>query len=148
MHIFLYSLGRCANLAGNFAIEWVQLKENLGVRDDTERSLNVLSSKNWALSVWAWSRAPIPLAGSSIKLMPALSSVCWSFMIVEKFPEPRPCLAQYAQPLPSQLRRLWPGPLFPGQIDQSILTIAEPKRDKAHLRFVASRPSLIGILAV
>jgi hypothetical protein len=32
-----------------------------------------------------WSRTPIPLAGSSIKPMPALSSVCWSFTIVEKF---------------------------------------------------------------
>ena len=31
--------------------------------------------------------------------------------------------------------------LFPGQIDKSVLTIAEPKRlrDKAHLRFVASQ---------
>lgn len=35
--------------------------------------------------------------------------------------------------------------LFPGQIDKSVLTIAEPKRlrDKAHLRFVASQPCLI-----
>jgi hypothetical protein len=35
--------------------------------------------------------------------------------------------------------------LFPGRIDKSALTIAEPKRlrDKAHLRFVASQPCLI-----
>src|ERR1035437_415703 len=35
--------------------------------------------------------------------------------------------------------------LFPGQIDTSVLTIAEPKRlrDKAHLRFVASQSCLI-----
>jgi hypothetical protein len=35
--------------------------------------------------------------------------------------------------------------LFPGQIDKSVLTIAEPKRlrDKGHLRFVASQPCLI-----
>src|ERR1035437_3071562 len=35
--------------------------------------------------------------------------------------------------------------LFPGQIDKSVLTIAEPKRlrDKAHLRFVASQPCLV-----
>jgi hypothetical protein len=35
--------------------------------------------------------------------------------------------------------------LVPGQIDKSLLTIAEPKRlrDKAHLRFVASQPCLI-----
>jgi Rad52/22 family double-strand break repair protein len=39
-----------------------------------------------------------------------------------------------------------PGPdLFPGRIDKSALTIAEPKRrrDKAHLRFVASQPCLV-----
>jgi hypothetical protein len=35
--------------------------------------------------------------------------------------------------------------LVPGQIDKSLLTIAEPKRlrDKAHLRFVASQPCLV-----
>ena len=35
--------------------------------------------------------------------------------------------------------------LVPGQIDKSVLTIAEPKRlrDKAHLRFVASQPCLV-----
>jgi hypothetical protein len=35
--------------------------------------------------------------------------------------------------------------LFPGQIDKSVLTIAEPKRlrDKAHLRFVASQACLV-----
>ena len=35
--------------------------------------------------------------------------------------------------------------LFPGQIDKSVLTIAEPKRlrDKGHLRFVASQPCLV-----
>jgi hypothetical protein len=35
--------------------------------------------------------------------------------------------------------------LVPGQIDKSVLTIAEPKRlrDKAHLRYVASQPCLI-----
>jgi hypothetical protein len=35
--------------------------------------------------------------------------------------------------------------LFPGRIDKSALTIAEPKRlrDKAHLRFVASQPCLV-----
>ena len=35
--------------------------------------------------------------------------------------------------------------LFPGRIDKSVLTIAEPKRlrDKAHLRFVASQPCLV-----
>ena len=35
--------------------------------------------------------------------------------------------------------------LVPGQIDKSLLTIAEPKRlrDKAHLEFVASQPCLI-----
>ena len=35
--------------------------------------------------------------------------------------------------------------LVPGQIDKSLLTIAEPKRlrDKAHLRFVAAQPCLI-----
>ena len=35
--------------------------------------------------------------------------------------------------------------LFPGQIDKSVLTLAEPKRlrDKGHLRFVASQPCLI-----
>ena len=35
--------------------------------------------------------------------------------------------------------------LFPGRIDKSVLTIAEPKRlrDKGHLRFVASQPCLI-----
>ena len=35
--------------------------------------------------------------------------------------------------------------LFPGQIDKSVLTIAEPKRlrDKAHLKFVASQPCLV-----
>jgi hypothetical protein len=38
-----------------------------------------------------------------------------------------------------------PADLFPGGIDKSVLTIAEPKRlrDKAHLRFVASQPCLI-----
>ena len=37
------------------------------------------------------------------------------------------------------------GELFPGRIDKSALTIAEPKRlrDKDHLRFVASQPCLI-----
>jgi Rad52/22 family double-strand break repair protein len=35
--------------------------------------------------------------------------------------------------------------LVPGQIDKSLLTIAEPKRlrDKAHLKFVASQPCLV-----
>ena len=35
--------------------------------------------------------------------------------------------------------------LVPGQIDKSVLTIAEPKRlrDKSHLRFVASQPCLV-----
>src|SRR5664279_6149172 len=35
--------------------------------------------------------------------------------------------------------------LVPGQIDKSVLAIAEPKRlrDKAHLRFVASQPCLV-----
>ena len=35
--------------------------------------------------------------------------------------------------------------LFPGRIDKSVLTIAEPKRlrDKGHLRFVASQPCLV-----
>ena len=35
--------------------------------------------------------------------------------------------------------------LFPAKIDKSLLTIAEPKRrrDKAHLRFVASQPCLV-----
>jgi hypothetical protein len=35
--------------------------------------------------------------------------------------------------------------VVPGQIDKSVLTIAEPKRlrDKAHLRFVASQPCLV-----
>ena len=35
--------------------------------------------------------------------------------------------------------------LFPGQIDKSVLTIAEPKRlrDKAHLKFVASQPCVV-----
>ena len=35
--------------------------------------------------------------------------------------------------------------LFPGRIDKSVLTIAEPKRlrDKAHLRFVASQACLV-----
>jgi hypothetical protein len=35
--------------------------------------------------------------------------------------------------------------LVPGQIDKSLLTLAEPKRlrDKAHLRFVASQPCLV-----
>ena len=41
---------------------------------------------------------------------------------------------------------------FPGKIDKSALTLAEPKRrrDKAHLRFVASQPCLIcgGILPI
>jgi len=37
------------------------------------------------------------------------------------------------------------GELSPGQIDKSVLTIAEPKRlrDKDHLRFVASQPCLV-----
>lgn len=35
--------------------------------------------------------------------------------------------------------------LVPGQIDKSVLTIAEPRRlrDKAHLKFVASQPCLV-----
>ena len=35
--------------------------------------------------------------------------------------------------------------LVPGQIDKSVLAIAEPKRlrDKAHLKFVASQPCLV-----
>ena len=54
-------------------------------------------------------------------------------------PEPRLQLSDDASIVP-------PSPdLFPGQIDKSVLTIAEPKRlrDKGHLRFVASQPCLI-----
>ena len=38
-----------------------------------------------------------------------------------------------------------PPDMLPGQIDKSVLAIAEPKRlrDKAHLRFVASQPCLV-----
>ena len=41
--------------------------------------------------------------------------------------------------------RALPYALVPGQIDKSILAIAEPKRlrDKAHLKFVASQPCLV-----
>ena len=54
-------------------------------------------------------------------------------------PEPRLQLSDDASIVP-------PSPdLFPGRIDKSVLTIAEPKRlrDKGHLRFVASQPCLI-----
>ena len=54
-------------------------------------------------------------------------------------PEPRLQLSDDASIVPPS------SDLFPGQIDKSVLTIAEPKRlrDKGPLRFVASQPCLI-----
>src|SRR5262249_3461694 len=50
-------------------------------------------------------------------------------------------LAQAASPAPS----LAPNTPSPGKIDKSVLALAEPKRrrDKSHLRFVASQPCVV-----